>query len=132
MRAALFTTTTWSPPPPCDSTLAPASLTQMRPEPLLVSGDWAGSCAMPLAARRSPKRSFCQATSPLTAVTSSACAIFAEQVRGGDVGERIGLPGAGDGDGDHEDDGRQADERGEDEDSGAHARSPFALRASCC
>jgi hypothetical protein len=43
VRFALLTPATWSPPLPCDSTRTPAALAQMRPEPLLVSGDCAGS-----------------------------------------------------------------------------------------
>ena len=42
VRVALLAPATWSPPLPCDSTRMPASLTQTRPEPLLVSGDCAG------------------------------------------------------------------------------------------
>ena len=48
----------------------PSGLTQMRPEPLLVSGDCAGICAIPETSPRSPNRSFFQETSPLTACTS--------------------------------------------------------------
>ena len=65
---------------------------------------------MPLAALRSPKRPFCQAISPLTAVTPSACAILASRSGAEIAGQRIGLSGAGHGDADHQRDGRQDDE----------------------
>jgi hypothetical protein len=72
------------------------------------------------ACARSPKSPFCHATAADRGHVSGLRHL-PEQVRGGDVGERIGLPGAGDGDGEDEDDGHEADERGEDEDPGAHA-----------
>ena len=92
----------------------------MRPDPLLVSGDWA---ELRHAARLREVAE--ELILPGDVATDrghvSGLRHLAEQVRRGDVGEWIGLPGAGDGDGDHEDDGREADERGEDQDLGAHA-----------
>ena len=77
-----------------------------------MSGDCAGRCAMlPAAEPRSPKRPLCHATSPLTAVTPSACAIFASRSGAEMSGSGSVWPAPGDGDADDQGDRRQDDER---------------------